>query len=78
VTSSRTYSDRDLDHIFKREPLITEKQLLEMWPITKRRLRAIVNGHGPDGVHLPAVRFSAKQIAFRPSDVARVEKALWG
>ncbi len=76
--STRTYTDADLDRIFKRERLLTEDELLVMWPVTKRKLREIVNGNGPRGVHLPAVRFSAKQLLFRPADVARVEKALWG
>ena len=73
-----TYTYADLDRIFRRERLISEEELLNMWRINKRTLRALVNGHDRRGVHLPAVRFSAKQIAFRLADVMRVEQELWG
>ena len=72
----RTYTDDELDQVFRRQPLISEEELLAMWPITKRKLRELQAGRHPSGVHLPAVKFSGKQRAFRPADVARVQRAL--
>ena len=51
----KAYTAEEADNILAAAPLMTEAQLMRRWQCGKRWLRALVNGHDPRGVHLPAV-----------------------
>jgi hypothetical protein len=73
-----TYTAEEAESILRAAPLMTEAQVMSRWNVSKRWLRALVNGKHPQGVHLPAVALSSQKLRFRPIDVARVEEELWG
>ena len=57
-------------------PNVFETQVMARWQCKKRWLRALINGHHPKGIYLPAVRLSAKELRFRARDVIKVEEQL--
>ena len=75
---SSTYTAEEADRILTAAPLMTETQVIKRWKVSKRWLRALVNGRHPSGVHLEAIKFSTQKLRFRPVDIARVEQQFWG
>ena len=70
------YSAEEAEAILDAAPLLTETQVMARWQCKKRWLRALINGHHPKGIYLPAVRLSARELRFRARDVIKVEEQL--
>ena len=77
VMGSSSYNTEEADNILRAAPLMTEAELMRRWHCDRRWLRALVNGHHPYGIKLPAVRLSPQKLRFRRIDVAAIEETLW-
>ena len=70
------YFEEESEAILKRgEVLLTADDLAGRWRVSRREIFAMARGEHPR-VHLPAYRFSRKQVRFRLLDILCTEHQL--